>query len=173
MSKLVSCVVAMAFMLASGNANGQTSQHYQLNIDPNTVLTCLSADQFQTHPSVEGNLDFFDSEWYMESNSSAGASVTFSAGPFINEDNPAYMRDSQMRLRRLRNRGAATWAFEDQVERTRYSNGKMNAVVKMSCTSAGRAFVGMRVRFFTETNPTARLPAGNYVTTVVGTISAN
>lgn len=173
MSKSDACIVALIFVLASGNVNGQTSQQYQLNIDPSTVLSCLSADQFQTHPGVAGNLDFFDSEWYLESNTPAGASVTFSAGPFVNQDNSAYMRDAQMRLRRLRNQGAATWAFDDQASRTRYANGNMDAVVRMSCTSAGRALVGMRVRFFTETNPAATLPAGSYVTTVVGTISAN
>lgn len=155
-----------------GEARGQ-SQSYQLSINPQATLMSLSSDQFQNHPSVEGNLNFFDSEWYMESNTGAGASVTFAAGPFINQSNPAFVRDCQMRLRRLRNQGAATWAFDDRIERTRYSNGKNIAFTTMSSTGAGAATVSMRVRFFTETNPSGTLAAGSYVSTVTGTISAN
>ncbi|MFY9256034.1 MAG: hypothetical protein WAO83_21450 [Fuerstiella sp.] len=166
-------MLAVLAIFSCNTVSAQTSQLFQVSIDPEATILSLSGDQFQNHPGVEGNLNFFESDWFVESNTSAGASVTFSAGPFVNQGNPAYRRDTSLRLRNLRNRPGASWAFDNQADRTRYSNGKLSAVVTMSSAGAGTARVGMRVRFLTELNPAGTLPAGSYVTTVTGTISAN
>ena len=154
-------------------ACGQDSQLYRVNIGNTVVLNALSSTQVQTHPLIPGNLNFFDSNWFVAVNSSAGASVTFEAAPFTNSTHNSYQRDVQLRLRRLRNIRGAGWAYDDRVDRTRIANGNNRAVVTMSTTRAGGANVSIRVRFFTGSDPQGTLAAGNYLTTVVGTITAN
>ncbi len=167
------CLVACIAICCSSSAFAQTSQLYQVSINPQATIMSLSGDQFQNHSGAEGNLDFFASDWFVESNTSAGASATFTAGPFTNQSNSAYRRDVNLRLRNLRNTAGASWVFDNQADRTRYENGKTAAVVTMSSTGPGAATVGMRVRFITGLNPAGTLPGGSYVTTVTGTISAN
>ena len=162
---LAVCISPIAF--------GQDSQLYRVSIGSSVVINALSPTQVRTHPMTAGNVQFFDSRWFVNVNSPAGASVTFEADPFTNSAHTTYQRDVQLRLRRLRNIRGAAWGFDDRVDRTRIASGNNRAVVTMSTDSAGAANVSIRVRFITGADPQGTLAAGNYLTTVVGTIAAN
>lgn len=162
----------IALLATAHVARGQV-RVYSVTIPPVASIQALSPAQSMTHPMTRSNLSFFDSQWTLTCNTPGGATARFSAPVFENENDPGFQRDVQLRIQSLSAASGSGWAFTDRTDRSRYQSGNTTAIVSMASTNAGSATVNLRVRFLTENNPVDRLPAGNYSTTVVGTITAN
>lgn len=153
--------------------HAQEFRTYNVIVAPIVSIQALDGFQSQTHTLAPGNVDFLESRWTLTSNVPAGASVTFAATPFQNDTDSNVRRDVQLRLQNLVADAGSNWTYNDRTDRSLYLRGDLNASVSLSSGNAGSATVRVRVRFITEGNPAARLRAGTYATTLVGTISAN
>ena len=173
---------AFAILIALGispNACGQDARVYRVAIPNGLTLNALSSTQTSTHPLTATNLNFFNSNWFVNANNGAGANATFTAGPFVNLSDSSFRRDVHLRLRALDNNSIISqifgiqwpWQYETRNDRTRYASGDNTARVSLNSTFAGSAQVSIRVRFIT--GDVDSLAAGTYQTTVVGTITAN
>ena len=146
---------------------------YSLSVPPIASIQSQSSPQTLEHPLVRGNLNFFDSRWNVTCNMASGATVRFAAQTFQHESDVSRQRDVQLRIQSFSAATSAGWSLTNRTDRSRHSTGKSTAMVSMASDSPGAATVNLRVRFITGSNPAERLPAGQYSTIVVGTITAN
>lgn len=148
------------------------SQDYVIHVPPFMSLDALRGEQFMNHPQTGGDLTFTNSIWWARTSSATGSTVLFSTDhAFQNESDPAYRRDVRLRSPRMFVTPGAGWKYDRFVDQTDYAVGDEVASVQVSSSRSGSALIYLEVTFLT--GDLATLKGGDYVVTVVGTISEN
>ena len=167
-------ISVIAIALASSDAFGQAQDSNVLTVyvPPAMSLRALRPDVNVTHPETPGNIRMTNSLWWATTASSTGSTIRFtSSTPFINQSVPSVRRDVRLTSPRLFGSGSAGWSYNVATDQTDYANGDNDAQVEITGTGPGIALIFLEVVFITGDLPS--LAGGDYVTTVVGTITAN
>jgi len=108
----------------------------------------------------------------VKGNSNAGVNVSFAtANPFIHTTLPTFKRDAKLNLAVGTTQGPATWTVGVAQDQTNYLLNDGIAAVTATSTGVGRANLNLSVTFVTE--EFGVFAAGDYSTTVTGTVAAN
>ncbi|MBL8827907.1 MAG: hypothetical protein JNM18_13100 [Planctomycetaceae bacterium] len=92
-------------------------------------------------------------------------------GDTNNTTDNSFKRDAQIGLSLASNTGPASWTITQATDATDYGNNDGVATVQATSNGVGRANFNLAVTFVTDTFGT--FAAGNYETTVTGTVTAN
>jgi len=138
----------------------------QVNIDGPPLI-------IKVHDNTETDQQFGVQQWDVNCNSRRGATVDFQT--LIAFRNgilfPRSRRDARLDISLARSDARARWRITTATDETDYVNGDERATVSARSRRAGDATFNLNVTFITDDFST--LQAGNYITFVVGTITAN
>ncbi|MFK8113659.1 MAG: hypothetical protein AB8B91_15765 [Rubripirellula sp.] len=164
-----------ALLLASTatTAMAQTtgSQKFTVTV-PSAISIVAPANVSLTHDETENNQAFPAQQWVVKGNSLAGVTVSFSTGSAFQHITDANAkRDASLGLAVNSSVGAAAWTVNQASDTTDYANNDGIATVQASSNGFGRANLDVSVSFITD--EFGSFPAGDYETTVTGTVTAN
>lgn len=161
------------FFLVRDSVEAQTSGKQEFVVAvAESISISPPAGVSLTH-DLSGNAQTFaPQDWNVRGNTARGVTVTFqTATPFINTANRNFKRDARLSLAYANTVGPASWVVTSRADETNFATGKNMAVVSARSNHAGMATMKLTVTFLT--GDTSSLLAGNYTTTVTGTIAAN
>jgi hypothetical protein len=98
-----------------------------------------------------------------------GTTVQLTGGPFVHSQRPEYRADCRMNVRMLRTAGRLPWHINTASDSTHVTHNDLAATVSASSLGNGAAILGLQATFVPPAGP--RLPAGVYVTQVVGLVT--
>lgn len=125
-----------------------------------------------THDLITNNQFFAESSWLVENDASLlGATVVMSCGPFEHADDPTEQVNASLVLRVVASAPAAVWAPIVPIGSTNIALSIDSAVVSATSIGVGDGELGLTVGFLGGGIST--LQAGDYLTTVTATITAN
>ncbi|MCA9262048.1 MAG: hypothetical protein KDA61_22680 [Planctomycetales bacterium] len=165
--------LALAFTLAmAASAHAQTdTQTFTMTVPATVTITAPSAAT-ATHDETDNDVAFSAQQWSVSGNGSAGVQVSFSTGSaFVNTTDGGYKRDVQLGVSVSATEGPATWTEDVASDTTDYGGGDEVATVVVSSDGVGNATVDLTVTFKTVNYGT--FLAGDYATTITGTITSN
>ncbi len=164
--------LVVANLAVSAHAATSGSQKFKVVVPTNIAITAPS-DTTITHDETDNNQSFPAQGWIVKGNSSAGVSVSFATtAPFIHTTIPTSKRDASLALGfdSTTAQGTATWQVTKPNDVTDYSADDSVATVQAESSGVGRVTFNLTVGFVTDTFGT--FPAGDYETTVTGTVTA-
>ncbi len=166
------CFFLLAFGSIGAFANAETdNQNFTVSVPERLAITAPSA-QTITHDETDDPQAFTAQSWLVEGNAINGVSVTFAtATAFQNTTDISIERNVQLDLALGSVAGPATWSIDTATDTTDYSTSDGIAQVAASSDGAGTANLLVTVTFITETF--GLFAAGDYTTTVTGTVTAN
>lgn len=126
------------------------------------------ADVLINHNLTDNNQVFAEQPWNVFTSNPTGAAVTLDMGRFVLDTDSTFFRDASMALAMLSTDSTANWAVTTAAGTTA---GSGTASVAAGSTGPGSGQLGLTVTFIESDAST--LAAGNYVATVVGTITNN
>lgn len=161
---LVSTTVAMA--------QGATdSQKFRVKVPTSISITAPIEAQVD-HDETDNDLSFPSQQWVVKANVLGGVMVAFEAqSPFIHTVDPTFKRDARLSLSLGATLGPAVWNITQPIAATDYANALPTAAVTASSSGVGRATFDLAVQFITDNYGT--FAAGDYESTIVGTVTAN
>lgn len=155
-------------MAQSGNLTG--SQGFTVNVPQSISITAPAAVTI-THNQTNEPQAFPDQGWVVRGNVRSGVNVTFAtATPFVHTVDGNFKRNAKLELVLGSKQGPATWTIDTASDTTNFANDDNVAQVVASSNGVGRANLNLKVTFVTEDFDD--FAAGDYVTTVTGTIAA-
>jgi hypothetical protein len=126
------------------------------------------------HDGTDNNQAFAPQHWDIGSNARRGAQLSLTTLTAFRRNGSVLgvRRDARLNLALLRADSGSNWAVTTPTAQTNYRAGVLGeiATVRAESFGAGDATFDLRVQFITEDSAT--LPQGDYLLTVVGTISA-
>jgi hypothetical protein len=120
------------------------------------------------HDTTDTNQVFPLQTWSALCNNGLGASIDFVITPFANGTTE---RNAQLVAAVLSSDASAAWAMTTASATTDYLSATPNATVSAASEGPGNASFGLTVTFIDSDYSV--LPAGSFVSTVTGTITAN
>ena len=102
---------------------------------------------------------------------SGGYTAQWTCEPFVHSTKSTLKVDARLAIRVIGSDGFANWTAALPGDQTDYASGDSNAAVAAESFAVGDGQVGLTVTFLS--NDYSTLAAGDYSTTVVGTITAN
>lgn len=127
------------------------------------------------HPGTDDALVFSPNPgdpWIADSDASKGVTVDFVASqPFTHTVDPTYRRDVQLDLVIASAAGGAAWVVTTASDSTDYNASVNTATVSAASLSGGKAEFDLTVTLDTQSFST--MAAGEYTTTITGTLTAN
>jgi len=166
--------IAVLFIFASAsNVMGQTtgSQKFTVNV-PTAISITAPTNTVITHDESENDQPFPAQPWVVRGNSLAGVNVTLSTTQaFTHLTDATSKRNAQLGLSVKSSEGAANWTVTKATDATDYASNDGVATVTASSNGFGRATLDVAVSFITDGFGT--FAAGDYETTVTGTVSTN
>ena len=174
---VLTLVIALAVMFsaasvqAQGRPSSSAGQKFTVTV-PTSVAIVAPTDVQITHDQTDNDQAFPVQVWAVKGNVAAGVTVTFSTNqPFTNISDATFKRDAKLDLAVATTAGPATWSISKATDKTNYL-GRVNvATVQAASNGVGKANFNLSVSFLTNTF--GSFIAGDYVTTVTGTITAN
>lgn len=162
-----------ALTLFAGQAMGQATDDQLFTVEVPVVLTMTApADAEITHDTTNANQAFPAGTWTVECNGVDGATATFAtATVFTHTTDNAYKRDVKLSLALGTADTGSGWAVTTPTDQTDRANTDPVAQVVAASTAAGNATLNLTVEFVDNSYST--LAAGDYTTTVTGTLTAN
>jgi hypothetical protein len=125
-----------------------------------------------THDKSDLAQKFPVQAWVVKGNIKKGVNVAFAtATPFVNTEDTSFKRDAKLELALNGKQGPASWTVEVPIDTSNYAGNKPGASVSAKSDGVGRANFDLTVSFITE--DFNLFAAGDYTTTVTGTITAN
>jgi hypothetical protein len=169
--KFVLSLVAIASIcLVSDRAMAQTNQVLKVVV-PASVSIVAPAAATITHNETDAPQAFPAQVWAVKGNSLNGVNVSFSTTtPFVHSTDNTFKRNAKLDLAVGTTQGPATWSVGVSTDTTNYVNNDGIAQVTASSNGVGRANMNLTVSFITE--EFGVFAAGDYLTTVTGTIAA-
>jgi len=165
-------VLLLPFAFTASAAFAQLgSQSFTVTV-PQSISITAPGPAVLTHDETDGNQNFQPQNWVVRGNARNGVNVTFStAQPFVHVDDNTFKRDARLTLALGTSQGPAAWAVAGTgIDATDFANGDGVASVAASSNGVGRTNLALSVSFLTQDY--GLVAAGNYVTTVTGTIAA-
>ncbi len=165
-------VIAIAVSVC-GTASAATtaSQGFTVVVPQNITITAPPAVSL-THDQTDSPQAFPPQSWTVKGNSNAGVNVVFATSDaFTHVTNPTFKRNAKLGLALGAVQGPATWSVGVAEDTTDFASNDGVAQVTASSSGVGRASFNLSVTFITE--EFGIFAAGDYTTTVVGTVAAN
>ncbi len=167
-------IVAALFAVSSAStAMAQTTatQKFKVIVPANISITAPS-DVVITHDQTESDQTFPAQQWVVKGNSLAGVAVSFSTNTaFVHKTDSTFKRDAQLGLAVASSTGPATWTVGQAADTTNYVGSDGVATVSASSNGVGKATFDLTMKFVT--NGFGSFAAGDYESTVTGTVTAN
>ena len=164
-------VLSTCFVVESGSAQTTDSQKFTVTV-PTNISIVAPVDAALTHDETNSNQAFPSQAWQVVGNNLEGVSVSFSTtSAFVHSADPSYKRDAQLGLVVSTSSGPGTWNVTQGSDTTDYANSDNEATVTAASNGTSNATFGLAVSFITGTY--GSFPAGDYETTVTGTVTAN
>ncbi len=166
-----SFALGLALLTASTVSAATATQKYTVSVPTNVSITAPS-DVVKAHDETDNNQSFPAQQWTVKGNVLAGVSVSFSTNQaFTHLTDSSFKRDAQLSLSEASHLGPATWTISQASDTTNYASSDGVATVAASSNGVGRASFDLAVSFIGGSYGT--FAAGNYETTVTGTVTAN
>lgn len=155
---------------AFAQASDTDTQTFTVTVAPVLSINApLTGGVTIAHNGSDANQTFTTQTWTAVCNNGLGASVNFVITPFANGTTK---RNASLSASITSSDAGAAWAMTVASGTTDYTNAVLpNATVAAASTGPGNANFGLNVVFL-DTDYSA-LPAGSFVSTVTGTITAN
>lgn len=166
-------IAALFVATTAGTAMGQTtaSQRYTVTV-PSAISITAPANAALTHDQSENDQPFPPQAWVVRGNSLAGVTATFSTTQaFRHTTEPTARRNAALNLGVNTSVGAASWTVTQPTDTTDFATNDGVATVQVTSNGFGRATMDLGVSFVTDGFGT--FPAGDYETTVTGTVTSN
>lgn len=170
-SKLNIVLAGLAFLLGGGMLYGaDATQSFKVIVPQSVTITAPAAVEI-THDQTD-NLQAFPTQiWTVRGNGLAGVNVTFETQqPFTHATDNSFKRNAKIDLAVGTKQGPADWTISKATDTSDYATNKNKASVAASSNGVGRAQFNINVSFVTDSFGT--FAAGDYLTTVVGTVTA-
>ncbi|TWU48247.1 hypothetical protein [Rubripirellula reticaptiva] len=165
--------VALILATTAGTALGQTtaSQKFTVTV-PGAIAITAPSNVTIVHDESEIDQVFPAQSWVVKGNSLAGVTASFATSQaFRHTVDPTAKRNATLGLSVNSSVGSAAWTISQATDTTDYANNDGVATVQVSSNGFGRANLDLSVSFVT--NGFGSFPAGDYETTVTGTVTAN
>ena len=161
-------VVATAAAL---HAESTARQSFLVSVPPRLSIKAPPVGaQAELPPQTQVELS--PQAWDVAANSPAGATVQFATeNCFHKLDDASVRRDAQLKVSIVSQSQSSAWTVTQAQASTDYLLGQETAAVQVRSSKPGSAVLGLTVTFL-DGNAVAA-PGGDYVTTVVGTITSN
>lgn len=168
---LLRSAIAAAFVCSPSLLMAQTgNQGFKVVVQPSLSITAPAAISL-THDQTDNPQAFPDQAWVVRGNVRNGVTVTFAtAAPFVHSEDNTFKRNAKLDLAVDSTQGPATWQVDTATDTTNFAANDNVAQVAASSNGVGRANLNLKVTFVTE--DFSLFAAGDYVTTVTGTIAA-
>jgi hypothetical protein len=173
MRKILASCVAVLCAFVAVDCYGQTtaSQNFTVRVPTNISITA-PANILINHDETENNQAFPNQAWTVKGNVLSGVTVAFATNQaFTHTTDNTFKRNARLDLALGTTLGPATWSVGQATDTTDYANSDGVATVQASSNGVGRATFNLGVSFITDGYGT--FAAGDYVTTVTGTVTAN
>ena len=171
------CVILVSVLTCGAVASmavfAQTTgiQQYLVHVQQSVSITPPKNVEL-THDLSSNPQAFPPQSWIVAGNTTHGVTVNFAVTkPFTHSTNASFRRDARLSLATGSTTGPASWAVTQPSASTNYVGNVNGAVVTARSNNVGRANMLLTVTFVT--GDPGLLLAGDYVTTVTGTVSAN
>lgn len=169
--RILTAVVAVCALSNVASAQVTDSQKFTVTVPSNLSITA-PVDVAITHDETNSNQAFPAQSWQVVGNTVTGVSVSFATGSaFVHSSDPTYKRDAQLGLTLGTSTGPGAWTISQASDVTDYSNSDDIATVTATSNGTSTASFNLAVSFITDTY--GSFPAGDYETTVTGTVTAN
>lgn len=168
-------VFAFAGLLAASSsliAETTARQSFVVNIPRRLTITAppVAAQAQMAEDAVQVTLP--TQVWSVAANSRDGATVRLSTlQSFHNLADDTIRRDAQLEVTVQNQSHAGAWSVSNAIATTDHLAGLEEATVEVRSTGPGTADIGLKVTL--QSSADQFTPTGDYVTTVVGTITAN
>lgn len=167
---IVRSSVALTLLLGT-TAWAQSSQVYKVIVPESVGIAAPGAVQL-THDQSNNPQVFQDQTWSVRGNSTKGVNVVFKVDtPFVHSTNNAWKVDAKLDLSVGTTQGSASWQVTKATDQTNIAGNDLDAAVTATSNGVGRANMILKVSFLSPEWGT--YAAGEYVTTVVGTVALN
>lgn len=169
------CLLALTATTAMGQSEGHSSaqQNFRVVVPTSATVSVPTLESGATklvHDETDQKQSFRPLTWTVKGNTLAGVAVSFETStPFVNVDQPTFRRDVGLHLAVVATAGSASWQVTQETSESSYESGQQAAAVMAESNGVGRADLALTVDFITDSFGT--LATGDYVTTVVGTVS--
>jgi len=172
MKNLLAIAIAIT-LLSTSNLAAQTTANQKFTVTvPASISITAPADVTLTHNETDDDQSFPSQSWVVRGNTLAGVNVSFATGSaFIHTTDSSFERDAQLDLAINNSTGPATWTVGIASAVTDHDNSIGVATVSASSDGVGSANFDLDVTFITDTF--GSFAAGDYETTVTGTVSSN
>lgn len=164
-------LVSFLFILCASIAFGQNAdQSYKVVVPQSITITSPTAVQL-THDQTDNKQVFPAQAWVIRGNNRNGVDVKLEvATPFVNTQDSSSKVDAEMALSIASTQGAATWSVTKPTDKTNVASNDNDAFVTATSNGVGRANLSLSVTFAAK--EWGSYASGEYVTTVVGTVTA-
>jgi len=170
---LTVALVSFASVCTCGTVFGQSSAIQKFTVSvPTSVSIVAPTEASLTHDQSDNNQAFSPQTWTVKGNSAKGVNVSFNTGSaFATKDGDK--RDAKLTLGLKSSAGKGTWTITTPTDSTDYANAtpKEKATVTASSNGVGRAELDLTVEFLG--GQWGLFAAGDYSTTITGTVAAN
>jgi hypothetical protein len=165
--------IAVTVCMSNGAfAQGPTSTATDSQVFTVVVGDAISitapADVTINHNLTDSDQPFAQQTWNVYTSNASGAAVTLDMGRFVHSTDSTFFRNASMDLALVSSDSTANWVVDTPSDTTTTSG---TASVAASSDGPGSGQLGLTVVFLTGDAST--LAAGDYVATVVGTITNN
>lgn len=167
-------LLAAALAVSRANAQATDTEGFTVTVDAVLTVTAPSASVSITHDQSDLNQAFGAQQWTVQQNATAGASISFSTDQaFTHTTATTFKRDAKLDLALASSDSGSGWAVSTATDQTDYGAATPDGVatVQAASTAPGDAAFDLTVTFVTSDFST--LAAGNYTTTVTGTLTSN
>jgi hypothetical protein len=164
-------LLLLPFVFSASAAFAQTTgtQNFTVTV-PQSISITAPAAAVITHDETDAAQNFQPQTWVVRGNARNGVNVSFStATPFVHSENDSFKRDARLTLALGTSQGPAVWALGTATDTTDFATGDGVATVSAGSNGVGRSNLNLSVSFLTQ--DFGVVAAGNYVTTVTGTIA--
>ncbi len=167
---LVAALLTVSF---ASQAMAQTtgSQKFSVSV-PTSITITPPSDVSITHDESDNNQNFPAQQWIVRGNTLSGVTVSFAtASAFVHATDSSFKRNAQLDLSVGSSQGPAAWTVTQATDVTDYVNNDGVASVQATSNGVGKATFNLAVKFITDNFGT--FAAGNYESTITGTVTAN
>ncbi len=167
-------LVAMGALAQTAQAQVSDQQTFRVIVPSNILITAPTPLVQDTHDGTDGDFALLPQLWNVRGNVATGVTVNFVVdAPFTHTTDNTQVRDASISVAAPINTvGPAAWTVAGSSSAaTDYANSVDTATVTYSSNQPGRGDFAVSVAF--KGGAFGSFLAGNYETTVTGTVSAN
>jgi hypothetical protein len=166
-------VAALLVVSTTSSALAATTATQKFTVTvPSAISIVAPTNVSLIHDESENNQLFPKQPWVVRGNTLAGVTVSFSTNSaFQHTTNAAAKRNASLALAVNTSVGPAVWTVTQATDTTDYATNDGVATVQATSNGVGRATLDVSVSFVTA--EFGSFPAGEYETTVTGTVAAN